>query len=91
MSRRNADGLTAYEIMDMPECPHKLPRARSMTQARIDYNHLEPTVFEWYDNQKAVANELNQKDKLRRRGCLLLIAAVVLCWAGIALIVYLCA
>lgn len=53
MEAKNSDGLTAYDILRLPNCPIKLPVARSMTQASIDYKHIEPRVFEWYEKNKA--------------------------------------
>lgn len=50
---KNEQGLTAYDILAMPECPIKLPTARSMTQAAIDYNSIEKRVFEWYDEYRS--------------------------------------
>lgn len=45
---KTVDGLSGYDILKMPQCPIKLPTARSMTQARIDFEHLEDSIFEWY-------------------------------------------
>jgi hypothetical protein len=45
------DGLTAYDILrKYPECPIRLPFARSMTQARIDYEHVRKSIIQWYNN-----------------------------------------
>lgn len=38
-----------YEILKLPECPYKLPAARSMTQASIDFNHIKSNVINWYN------------------------------------------
>jgi hypothetical protein len=49
---KTKDGKTAYEVLDnCPECPIRLPRARSMTQAKIDYEHRAERIVNWY-NQK---------------------------------------
>lgn len=48
---RNKQGLSAYDILKIEGCPITLPRARSMTQARIDYETWEPAIFDWYENE----------------------------------------
>lgn len=50
---KRIDGMTAYDILHKyPDCPG-LPRARSMTQARIDYYHYQDGIIQWYiDNVK---------------------------------------
>jgi len=40
----------AYEILRMPGCPIQLPTARSMTQAKIDLDHLKPKIIKWYNS-----------------------------------------
>ena len=40
--------ITGYDILRLPDCPYNLPKARSMTQAGIDYRTLEPALFAWY-------------------------------------------
>jgi hypothetical protein len=45
-------GITGYDILEMEDCPYTLPSAKSMKQAVIDYRHLEPQLFEWYNNRK---------------------------------------
>lgn len=56
--RKTMHGKTAYQILDMPECPISLPYARSMTTARIDYESREDSILEWYDryvkNKKSI-------------------------------------
>lgn len=53
------DGMSAYDILrEFPDCPIKLPTARSMTQARIDYQTLSPAIFEWYKNNKIEVNKM---------------------------------
>lgn len=42
--------VNGYEILNMPDCPHRLPTARSMTQARNDYYHLLPSLIIWYNS-----------------------------------------
>ncbi len=49
----NADGLTAYDVLRIKGCPHSLPRARSMMQAAMDYHHLQDSVLQWYEENKA--------------------------------------
>jgi len=44
--------LEAYEILDMEGCPIKLPKARSMTQVRLDLQHLKPQLIEFRDKNK---------------------------------------
>lgn len=44
------DGLTGYDILKLPGCPITLPSARSMTQARIDYEQHEADLFNWYND-----------------------------------------
>lgn len=48
------DGLSAYDILNKfdKDCPIKLPHARSMTQAKIDYEHREQAIISWYESQK---------------------------------------
>ena len=45
---KRVHGKTAYEILDLPNCPISLPYARSMTQARIDFENREEAILEWY-------------------------------------------
>jgi hypothetical protein len=40
-----------YKILELPGCPVTLPKARSMTQARMDLEHLKPAIIEWYNTQ----------------------------------------
>lgn len=47
--RKTMHGKTAYQILDMPECPIKLPYASSMTSARIDFESREDGILAWYD------------------------------------------
>lgn len=50
---KTIDGLTAYDIMNKyKDCPIHMPRARSMTQARIDFESREESVIEWYKENK---------------------------------------
>ena len=44
-------GKTAYDILAMRGCPIKLPHATSMTQARIDYEHRQDAIMDWYKSQ----------------------------------------
>lgn len=37
----------AYEILNKPDCPIRLPKARSMTQAKIDLDSLKSSLREW--------------------------------------------
>lgn len=47
---KTKDGKTAYEVLDAcPFCPIKLPSARSMTQAKIDYESRAHSIVKWYD------------------------------------------
>lgn len=50
MALNTIKGKTAYDILEMPECPYRLPRAFSYSQAGGDYKNLEPIIFEWYEN-----------------------------------------
>ncbi len=45
------DGKNAYQIEDEhPECPHKRPKsATSMTSARIDFEHTQDSIIQWYE------------------------------------------
>lgn len=42
--------ISHYDIINMNGCPIKLPSAKSMTQARIDYNFLKPAIKSWFLN-----------------------------------------
>jgi len=53
MLKKNKEGLSAYDILDIEGCPITLPKARSMTQARIDYEQREEQIFQWYENNKS--------------------------------------
>jgi hypothetical protein len=44
------DGKDAYEVLTLKNCPFKLPHARSMTQAKIDFENLEKRVIDWYNS-----------------------------------------
>lgn len=39
-----------YDILNLPGCPYRLPTARSMTQARMDYEKLLPDLYRWYEH-----------------------------------------
>lgn len=58
--KKTVNGLNAYDILRLPECHLSLPTARSMTQAKIDYEHREDGIINWYINdyltQKKVSN-----------------------------------
>lgn len=56
MYNKEINGLSAYDILKMPECPIKLPSARSMTQARLDFNHYEDSIIDWYKNHLETKN-----------------------------------
>jgi hypothetical protein len=59
---KRIDGLSAYDILKIEGCPITLPRARSMTQARLDYEGREDQIFEWYLNNKdKICPECNEK------------------------------
>lgn len=49
--RAIVDGKTGYEILKMPGCPIKPPKARSMTQAAVDMHSLELSLAKWYITQ----------------------------------------
>lgn len=49
-------GKNAYDIIKMPESPFTLPKARSMTQARIDFEAIEDRAIEWYINYIKTVN-----------------------------------
>lgn len=40
--------MQAYDILDMPGCPIKLPHARSMTQARNDLQNIKHLLIKWH-------------------------------------------
>lgn len=48
VGNKTISGLSAYDILRMSECPLTLPTARSMTQARMDYEHREDGIISWY-------------------------------------------
>lgn len=62
---KTIDGLNSYDILRMPECPIKLPRARSMTQAKLDFEHLEDSIIEWYKNHKFEQKKKQFKKQIR--------------------------
>lgn len=43
--------ISGYDILRLPGCPHSLPKARSLTQARDDYYHLLPNLIHWYETE----------------------------------------
>jgi len=44
------DGKNAYDVLrECKNCPIKLPSARSMTQARIDYENRAQSIVDWYN------------------------------------------
>lgn len=45
-----SDGKCTSDIYHMDECPIKMPRASSMTQASIDWYSHEDQLIEWYEN-----------------------------------------
>ena len=61
MTHYSSDGKTAYQIMrDYADCPRRtLPAARTMTQARTDYESIQDLVIEWYEKEK-LTNSQNQ-------------------------------
>ena len=59
-------GMSAYNILnDYPKCPIRLPHARSMTQAKIDFEFREDDILKWYMN-----NILNLSE-IEKEACLL--------------------
>lgn len=53
------DGKSAYEVIkevgnDNLPSGVNLPTARSMTQARIDYQHRAQRIVDWYDKQSTL-------------------------------------
>lgn len=51
------NGLTAYDAIKMQDAPIKsLPKARSMTQARIDYRQAEETLIPFLIEREKIAN-----------------------------------
>ncbi len=53
---KTKDGKTAYDVIHevgREKLPYgvNLPTARSMTQARIDYENGAQRIVDWYDNQ----------------------------------------
>ena len=51
IEERGFTDAVLYMILHLPECPIALPRARSMTQARLDLEHLKPGIIKWYNTQ----------------------------------------
>jgi hypothetical protein len=50
---KTKDVKTAYEVLDTClDCPIHLPYARSMTQAKIDYELRAQAIIDWYDQNK---------------------------------------
>lgn len=50
---KTIDGLTAHDIYHMDGCPVKLCHSKSMTSARIDWEHTTtPKLFEWYKKNR---------------------------------------
>ena len=47
----------AYEILALPNCPIKLPRARSMTRAKLDLDALKPSLIQFYNTNKPTQHE----------------------------------
>lgn len=44
-----SDGKLSSDIYHMSECPIKMPRATSMTQASIDWYSREQSIIDWYE------------------------------------------
>jgi hypothetical protein len=54
---KTKDGKNAYDVLrERNDCPIRLPRARSMTQAKIDYEQRANDIIKWYNNQKENGN-----------------------------------
>lgn len=54
------DGYTdcvLYRILELPGCPITLPKARSMTQARTDLEHLKESIIQFYNTQKPLNHD----------------------------------
>ena len=43
-------GIRGFAILDMEECPIRLPHAKSLYQATMDYYRLLPAIYQWYDD-----------------------------------------
>lgn len=54
------DGLSAYDVIRKvgDQLPYglQLPFARSMTQAKIDYDHRKHSIVEWYNEKFKIKN-----------------------------------
>lgn len=59
---KTSNGLSAYEVLEHPKCPIKLPSARSMTQASIDFYSRQPQIIQWY-NETILGEGTNTKDQ----------------------------
>lgn len=47
---KTKDGKNAYEVLrECKDCPIQLPSARSMTQAKIDYESRAQGIVDWYN------------------------------------------
>jgi hypothetical protein len=55
---KTLNGLSAYQILHIKDCPFKLPKARSMTQARLDYESLEDQILKWYETELLAINPI---------------------------------
>ncbi len=51
MTHYSKDGKSAYDIKsEHPECPFGWDKsAKSMTQARIDFEHVQDSIINWYE------------------------------------------
>lgn len=47
MNAKEISDTEAYEILKKPGCPIGLPKARSMTQAKLDLDSLKSALREW--------------------------------------------
>jgi hypothetical protein len=47
----------AYQLLAKDTCPFKLPRARSMTQAKIDLDSLKSALREWNSHIKQTSKK----------------------------------
>jgi len=82
MMEKRIDGLTAYDILEHPECPITLPKASSMTQARIDFQSRENQVIDWYKENKHLFPDKNimnwTKKQIQTYGIFLAILGILI-------------
>lgn len=54
----NVSDYILYRILELPGCPIKLPKARSMSQAADDLHHLKESIIQWYTSSVTPNKEM---------------------------------